>query len=264
MNDETEYKKVLIKTFEAFIDFCKTHNIHFVAAYGTVLGAVRHKGLIPWDDDIDVMMDRRNYERFVNLKSSPSLGHYEICCHGDKHYPYPFAKFCDATTTVMESFGNLVFKCVHGVYIDVFPIDEVGEEERAKVLKRRYRRVTHKYQTGQICILPNEMRLVFPGLKKLYYRLLRRYLSKRMLKMERLIAHERGDKMMYYRSMIPYENSLLEKSWIYDTIDVAYEQLTIPIPRDYDAYLSRNYGDYMTPPPPEQRLPHLHTFVDLS
>ena len=74
----TRYKEILLNTMKSLMNFCEKHGIQYVAAYGTVLGAVRHKGIIPWDDDIDIIMNRENYEKFLRLRNSSDLGHYEI------------------------------------------------------------------------------------------------------------------------------------------------------------------------------------------
>lgn len=262
--DQKRYKEILLATFEAFICFCTHHNIRFVAAYGTALGAVRHQGLIPWDDDIDVIMDRDNYNRFLALRTSKDLGNYEIRCYHDHDYPYPFAKFCDASTTVMESVHDRFYQCVYGVYVDIFPVDEIDNEDRARQLRKRYHRITYNFERSFLRILPQDTSQVLPALKKLFYRMISPISLWRMERMERRISRERGDRMLYYRSILSFEKSVLKKEWVYDTIEVPYEHLVVPIPRDYDTYLTLNYGDYMTPPPHEQRVQHNHSFVDLN
>ena len=99
---ESRYKEILLKTMKAFIAFCKEHDIEYMAAYGTILGTIRHKGLIPWDDDIDVFMTRENYEKFLQFKKDVFKTGYEIIDKNDKGYYLPFAKFCDANSTIWE------------------------------------------------------------------------------------------------------------------------------------------------------------------
>ena len=125
---ESLYKEKLLKTMKAFTDVCRRNDIEYIAAYGTVLGAIRHKGLIPWDDDIDVFMTRENYEKFLRLKKTLAGSDYEIVDLDDKGYYLPFAKFCDANTTIWEV-ENLPF--IFGVFIDVFPLDFVEEQDEA-------------------------------------------------------------------------------------------------------------------------------------
>ena len=112
------YKELLIKTMSEFIKVCDRNGIEYIGAYGTVLGAIRHKGLIPWDDDIDVFMTRENYEKFLRLKKNLVGSGYEIVDLDDKGYYLPFAKFCDSQTTIWEV-ENLPF-------ILETPNDDVG------------------------------------------------------------------------------------------------------------------------------------------
>ena len=131
---DNRYKKVLLETMKAFIDFCSQNKLEYVAAYGTALGAVRHKGLIPWDDDIDVFMTRDNYEKFLECREKAKLAGYEIFDLNDEGYYLPFAKFCNANTTLWEV-ERLPF--VMGVFIDVFPLDFTSEDESYSVEVRR-------------------------------------------------------------------------------------------------------------------------------
>ena len=120
------YRSILLKTMKAFIALCKEYDIHYVAAYGTILGAVRHNGLIPWDDDIDVFMTRENYEKFLSLRNYSSLKDYEIIDIENEGYYLPFAKFCDKHTTLWEV---KKFPFIIGVFIDIFPLDKACIDE---------------------------------------------------------------------------------------------------------------------------------------
>ena len=95
------------------------NNLSYYAAYGTALGAIRHGGIIPWDDDIDVWMPRKDYERFLALRPSLVDTSFEILDIQDKGYYLYFAKFCDKNTTLIEREGEPVI----GLYIDIFPLD---------------------------------------------------------------------------------------------------------------------------------------------
>ena len=90
---EIEFKQRLIKLFKEFIDVCNKNKLRYYAAYGTALGAVRHRGIIPWDDDIDVWMPREDYERFLSLRNQLTATPYEILDIQNKGYYLYFAKF---------------------------------------------------------------------------------------------------------------------------------------------------------------------------
>ncbi len=96
-----ELKRIQLDILRNVHKFCLEHNINYSLAYGTLLGAVRHKGFIPWDDDIDIMMLRNDYDRFI--KEYPESDEYGLCCfEKDTNYPYSFAKVQDKKTSLIE------------------------------------------------------------------------------------------------------------------------------------------------------------------
>ena len=136
---EVQFKRVLIETFTAFDKFCRVHGIKYFAAYGTLIGAVRHKGLIPWDDDIDVWMLPEDYEKFCSYRGNVD-GHYEIMDSRDENYwLLSLAKFVDADTTLWEYEH---FPCITGVYIDVFKLNYC-DVSVAVSLRKEYDRTSY-------------------------------------------------------------------------------------------------------------------------
>ena len=123
---EIEFKQRLIKLFKEFIDVCNKNKLRYYAAYGTALGAVRHRGIIPWDDDIDVWMPREDYERFLSLRNQLTATPYEILDIQNKGYYLYFAKFCNKNTTLIEREG----KPIIGLYIDIFPLDNYDPSKK--------------------------------------------------------------------------------------------------------------------------------------
>lgn len=117
----TDQQKVILNMMKWFHNFCETHNLHYFLIGGTLLGAVRHNGFIPWDDDADVGMPRGDYEKFIDLTKSINTPY---CVESPKNcksdYQWPFAKVYDPNTTLIE---NSNIKCVRGVWMDIFPID---------------------------------------------------------------------------------------------------------------------------------------------
>lgn len=129
---DDEVKKLSVEILRKVSQFCEQHGICYSLAYGTLLGAVRHKGFIPWDDDIDIMMPRGEYEKFLECFNDED-GRYKVWSSSiDKNYPYPFAKIEDRKTVVNElGYDKL------GVAIDLFPIDMIPADgkEAEKLLK---------------------------------------------------------------------------------------------------------------------------------
>ena len=197
---ESLYKEKLLKTMKEFTDVCRRNDIEYIGAYGTVLGAVRHKGLIPWDDDIDVFMTRENYEKFLRLKKSLAGSGYEIVDLDDKGYYLPFAKFCDTNTTIWEV-ESLPF--VFGIFIDVFPLDFVEEDDReCEKLRNAYMALFRRY-IHSLRVYHAKDLLSLKGLKSFVKSVLFKLIVRKgMLRsLESKIKQKRGPYRMYYRSM---------------------------------------------------------------
>lgn len=262
------YRKKLIETFDAFDSFCKKNDIKYYAAYGTLIGAVRHKGLIPWDDDIDVYMLRPDYERFCSLKGKVGR-HYDIMdIHNDNYWLLSLAKFVDMNTTLWE-FEH--YPLILGVYIDVFPLDETDSNDSLEG-KREYdklalmvNRAMKRHSIKQYIKSWNHpKRLLSFLLDSFYHRLqLNKYMQKYMGCVDKI-------KMVKGANLVSYEGpygvgEIMPKQWFDETIELPFEGRTIQAPLKYDEILKRIYGDYMKMPPEEKRVSHHgHYFVDLS
>lgn len=137
-----EYKKCLMNILLWFHNYCVEHDLRYYLVEGTMLGAARHQGFIPWDDDIDVGMPRSDYDRFAKMMGdSVHDGRFKLETEDSSRpeYLYPFAKLYDATTTLIEKRRVPV---VMGVYIDVFPLDGIGDTEEAS--HKNYKKIGSK------------------------------------------------------------------------------------------------------------------------
>ena len=124
------------------MEICEAHQLTYFCVGGTVIGAVRHGGMIPWDDDIDIAMPRPDYDRFLKLCKTIDLGHYELATPEMKGYPFFFSKFCDKDTSLIE-IENV--PCLYGIYIDIFPIDGTSSDKaEATRMMKTFKRVSNK------------------------------------------------------------------------------------------------------------------------
>ena len=120
--DSILFKQKILQTFKFTKKILERHNLKYIACGGTVLGAVRHQGFIPWDDDIDIYMPREDYNKFIQLNSESEKEGYQIVSVEHSYgYYLPFAKVIDNNTTIWElkEIPYLI-----GVYVDIFPLDE--------------------------------------------------------------------------------------------------------------------------------------------
>lgn len=123
-NSEIECKKKLLETFKAFDAFCRKHDINYYAAYGTLISAVRHKGLIPWDDDVDVVMLRADYNKFI--KTFQDTGKYKLFSAEHRNMYGAIARLCEMEQTRVEMYAPM-FSESTGVWIDIFPLDYIED-----------------------------------------------------------------------------------------------------------------------------------------
>lgn len=253
MKEKLTLKEVQELSLGVLIDiakFCDENNLTYFLACGTLLGAIRHKGFIPWDDDVDIMMPRPDYNRFLNEYKSDR---YKICKPSEGRFY--FAKVYDSTTEKIESgidtkkFYNL------GVDVDIFPLDGMINDD--KVIKRIYKKE---------CFLEMLLRLanqpIFYRSNKLkaINRLIPRIIgSKNLVKMIEKNAqkypYEKSEYVVRMRRSAHGFTGALKKS-IYDKAYAEFEAHMFCVPKGYDEWLTRFYGNYMELPPKEKRITH--------
>lgn len=264
------YKHKLLETFKAFTEFCKKNNIRYFACGGTLIGAVRHQGLIPWDDDVDVWMLREDYEKFCSLRGKVE-GHYDIMDERDKNYwLHLLAKFVDTDTSLWEVEE---YPCVTGVYIDIFPLFECRAESALNqklkfdnYLKFFRRSMRHYSLNSAFSPLFHGHLLRFYEIMKdlLYYKPIHKFYKRGYDKFLCKIKKEHGDRYVSYAGDYG-KREIFEKHLFQDVVQLKYEDMEIDAPKEYHELLTQLYGDYMKLPPKEKRVSnHPHYFLDLN
>ena len=260
----TEFQEKLLQTFKAFAEFCKVNDLAYYAAYGTCLGAVRHHGFIPWDDDMDVYMLRADYERMLSLREQLRGSIYWVSDFRDGSHPYPFAKFYSTDCSVWEL---RQFPFIIGPWVDVFPIDEWNNSTQASKLYDNYHYALWKYrkalstqswkEIGYDIIHHKGFNGVIKTVKKCLYSPFKKKYLKNATNALNLVESLQGQ---YLKDWNHIKKMVYEKTWFRETIDIPFEDTVICCPASYDELLTYEYGDYMTPPPPEKRVSNHHLF----
>lgn len=252
-----ELKEAQMRILDYVDAFCRNNGINYSLDGGTLLGAVRHKGYIPWDDDIDIMMTRDEYIQFIE-KWNTTGNHPFVLLNEESgnSMGYPFGKISDPNTiTYVGSFERT------GVFIDLFPIDKVIDEvdfktRRNKILELYKKRILARQwinaKKGDFTILKQIKAFIRKPRKDIYeYACLINFIAQ---------SASTKDAQWYYDMVSKVSaKSLTPKSVFSQYIDIPFEDRTYRAVADYDTYLSCLYGDYMTPPPPEKRVSH-HDF----
>lgn len=264
INFNKAFREKLLEAFRFTINFIELHNLRWCVAYGTAIGTVRHKGLIPWDDDIDIYMPRHDYEKLLDLKPEFSNTNYDIVSTRDKDYYLRFGKIYDKTTTLMETHH---FRYNIGVYIDIFPLDSI--EENSDLSRKNYyeaKRLFEKYKFSLANINIKDMiSLILKGRFGTLYSWYSVFLknafvnsSKQLLKYNSFIKRHSNPNGNYYCSFASTASNIeiYPREWFDSFISVPFEDMTVRLPIGYDAYLTHNYGEYMTPPPSDKQVPH--------
>ena len=235
---------------------CEENGIPYFLYRGTFLGAVRHKGVIPWDDDMDFGMLRRDYEKFCRI--APEALSKDYCFqnwHTDENYALPLGKVRKRGTVYVEA------KCArlpeNGIYIDIYPLDFAPEGEAAR--KKLAKQLLHLFRvklmkSGYTPWMEEEKIIWKKRIGYLLYQTAALFVSQKKLidVYDGLVnAVPEGD-VVYEQSALPIAY-YFEKNWVAEVQEYPYEDTTFAGPKNYDAFLSCLYGEYMELPPADKR-----------
>lgn len=245
-----ELQKIELEMFKIFVDICEKLDIKYYLIAGTLLGAVRHKGFIPWDDDIDVGIMRDEYERF--LIEAPKLLPEHIFLQTnatDPEYPHFYAKLRNENTAFIEN-SVKDNKMSHGVFIDVFPLDRCDLKKKnsklfqlkAKIYSMRSSSLMKNYELDfKRRLIRAACALICPNARKA------------IAKLDKLYQSMPNGEYLVNFSGIYGEREIMPAEWYAEGVMLPFEDTVATVPIEYDKWLSRVYGDYMTPPPIEKR-----------
>lgn len=242
-----EHKEYALDILVAVHKFCAENNLKYFLTYGTLIGAIRHKGFIPWDDDIDIWMPREDYNKFLESFHTED-GRYQAVSPFEERARHSFIKVIDTKTRKIEN-------CVDysngflGIDIDIFPLDGQPDDESAYLawyneLHSIYKKfVAWILDLGQCSIKA-----------KAYYSIVKLFApSKKALLKKAESIHSQyqyacanfvGSKGSLYEN----EKDRFPKEWLAESTDVEFEGKLFKAPKEYDKILTKLYGDYMTPP----------------
>ena len=267
---------VQIKILRDFINVCQKYNLSYFVVYGTAIGAVRHQGFIPWDDDIDVAMLREDYDKFCEVFQKELGEEYNLLTPEiDGRYACTVTHIQrKGTKFISEASQDL--KCDLGIFMDVFPLDYVAREKKAA---KRQARWTNIY--GRLLFLSGTAYPVIPykGLVRmmgevccwiLHYilkvlRISPQFLYRKYLKVA--TRYNNSANRSSYVTSFEYAGGLkdkVKKTDLFPLKTVPFEDICVNIPANNHEFLSKVYGDYMRIPPKEERINHMPLIIQFE
>lgn len=257
----TEIQKVELDILTKVADICKRENLRYFLYYGTLIGAIRHHGFIPWDDDLDICMPRPDYEKLIDYFKRHSselaplkIEHYSV----NKDYIFPILRISDSRFyTVYE--GKKEYGL--GIFIDIYPFDGCGNNETE--VKNTYNK-----SKNLISIISSGGREKFeksPGgwkrnlVKWIIYKYTSLFGLKGIIKRLDMIAKKQSfDECKYVNTTVWWTSTkyIQKRTDMIDYIDVDFEGRKFKTIKNYDAFLRKRYGNYMKLPPENERYGH--------
>lgn len=248
---------VLCQLLKKVVDILDSNEIEYWLAYGSVLGAVRHNGFIPWDDDVDIYINGKDYEKLQSIFKNGSinglrLDDAELC----QNYPFTFPKIVDDSTVLIEKrFENTCYR--GAIYIDVFPLFSVNNNKVFRYFGYCSRYFNYAIVEAHYTDLYSNNRI-----RRVICRILRLFsLDKAQRRLMRRYFRGFTERDMFMNEPLQFNDKCLcYREHFSRTTTHPFEDMILNIPFDYDGYLTSQYGNYLELPPVEERVP-CHSFV---
>lgn len=264
--DKVQSQQVLLEMMDRLIEFFDKHNLRYYMVGGTLLGAVRHQGFIPWDDDVDLGMPRPDYERFLDLvKTEPIAPELKVLSGRDKTLSMPHCEVINTDTRVEKETAEYIREdcLVNHLFIDIMPQDGwPSDDEAARKLDKKMTRYRYLIQNGRARLGKGTtlVRALMKAPLILYMRIVG--VNRIIDKMEAIAKQYDYDKSDYVGAITmgiygPGERCL--RSEVAQTEHISFEGRSICAPGGKEKYLSQIFGDYMQLPPENQRKDHRMT-----
>lgn len=246
-----EIRNIDLNLLREFSFFCDTNGLKYTLDGGTLIGAIRHKGFIPWDDDIDVSMPYPDYLKFIELFNNDDKNFNGEIKQGVKA-GFHYTKYCDKRTIVKSNHRK--DSLLYGVWIDVFPMYSIDDDDAIALNDIKnvlyYQEMSWKYMGYEYYRNP---------IKRLYHFLFNQfYLEYYFKRIDRIINKHSYGETKRIRFVPVADDRLCETNYNHfdKRIKTPFENMEFYIPKEYDKYLKVLYGDYMKLPPEKDRIAH--------
>lgn len=260
-------QKISLEILHTIAEICEKQDFRYYLFYGTLIGAIRHHGYIPWDDDVDIMMPRPDYDKLLIYlyQHINDYDHLKIFNHDvDPTYPYMITRISDDRYRIVmaneKPYGM-------GVFIDIYPFDGLGnlKDEAFKYAMKGDRLSSICYQATRVHFAIETTSSPLRKVVKLPFFLFSKAIGKDRVqdKLESLARVRDYDKSKYVSCVVWQSggwSDIFERAWFDEYITVDFDKYKFRAPKDYDKVLRHTYGDYMKLPPEKDRLGH-HNYL---
>lgn len=253
-----EIKKVELDILKYLHNICAQEGLKYYLSYGSLLGAVRHKGFIPWDDDIDVQMPREDMEKLMKYFETHNTGHYILKnIYNDEKYICTFPKLMDSRIELTE---DNAITSGWGPFVDIFPLDNVGNSiKKARRKCKKLIPLSYFIHLSSVNKVIKSKNFLTKIIKNTIYYISKLWDTKKLIKRFDRISKKQNNKNSEYVAVLTAgnEKGIMPTTLYHETIEVEFEGEKFIAVKDYDYFLRKMYGEnYMELPPEDKRICH--------
>ena len=259
IDDLKKIKEIELEILIEIDTICRKMGFRYMLAAGTLLGAVRHKGFIPWDDDIDIYMPRPDYIKFIDYCKKNQTSFTLFSLDSNREYTQMFAKACDKKTIIIDH-EAMIKNCSFGVWVDIFPIDGAGDTKKDAIkFLKSFNFSLSLYTASRWTVYSKSKRRkwYFEPVRFLMFLIGRfvKNINHFALKIDRKIQSRSFDDTNYCACFFGYgTKEIMERNIFVEYIELPFEGHKFYCPKRFDEYLNNLYGDYMKLPPESERI----------
>ncbi len=267
-------QQIELEILDDFMAICKRYQLEYFGFGGTGIGVLRHRGFIPWDDDIDVALTRKDYDKFIEVAQREYSHKYTILnAQTDPNYPLATTRWI-VNGTKFREYSMKDVKCDLGIFLDIYAFDNVPDDD--KLMRKQAKEV---WFWNKLMILRSvpfpvlgfhnwKAKLIHGICAVVHYAMKlccisKKWLAKKMLQATTRYNHQDSKRLAYYCDTNPYTN-MIEKIQLYPLQELEFEGRKMTFPKEMHDMLTILYGDYMQLPPVEKRKNHFPYELDFG